>query len=107
MCSRVTQGQWDLQDLKERMENGYKASADTDFEVIPLTFELTSSNFPSGRFFLSFQGDDGDVGPRGLPGEPVSVSTLARLVFISSLLFCESMFSFGAVPALNLCFWQI
>lgn len=32
--SRVTQDQWDLQDLKERMEKGYKASADTDYKVI-------------------------------------------------------------------------
>lgn len=39
MCSRVTQGHWDLQDLKERMENGYKASADPDFKVIPSRFE--------------------------------------------------------------------
>lgn len=30
MCFRVTQDHWDLQDLKERMEKGYKASADTD-----------------------------------------------------------------------------
>lgn len=39
MCSRVTQGHWDLQDLKERMENGYKASADPDFNVIPSRVE--------------------------------------------------------------------
>lgn len=35
MCSRVTQDQWDLQDLKEKMEKGYKASSNTDLKVIP------------------------------------------------------------------------
>lgn len=29
---------------------------------------------------LCLQGDDGDVGPRGLPGEPVSVSVTAQLI---------------------------
>lgn len=35
MCSRVTQDHWDLQDLKGKMEKGYKASSDIDFKAIP------------------------------------------------------------------------
>lgn len=30
--------------------------------------------------YLRLQGDDGDVGPRGLPGEPVSVSMTAKKI---------------------------
>lgn len=34
----------------------------------------------SHHFCVSFQGDDGNVGPRGLPGEPVSVSMATQLI---------------------------
>lgn len=93
MCFRVTLDQWAPQDLREKMEKGYKASV--EFKGIPSNAkicDLTCSIFPFCPFFMSFQGDDGDVGPRGLPGEPVSVSTITQLIlfFLSAFvcIFC-------------------
>lgn len=87
MYFRVTQDQWDLQDLKERMEKGYKALLDVEFKGNPSRCDLIFSIFPFCHFSMSFQGDDGDVGPRGLPGEPVSVSKITQLILFFLIAF--------------------
>lgn len=50
---------------------------------------------------MSYQGDDGDVGPRGLPGEPVSVSKMTQLILFS-LRACLCIFFQTRVNMLHL-----
>lgn len=63
------------------MEKGYEQNKTTNNR-------FRNPSFIHDLLFLCLQGDDGDVGPRGLPGEPVSVSMTTKQIFHLQIRFC-------------------